>query len=76
MKKSVDEYRADVTIHLTRISGDIGNIKHDISSINDKLSQINGRVRATEQQISWMKGIGSTFIFVVGSILAWLGIEK
>ena len=76
MKKSVDEYRTDITLHLIRISGDLENIKQDIGSINNHLSQINGRVRTTEQQISWMKGIGSTFVFIIGAVLAWMGLEK
>ncbi len=44
--------------------------------IRDRVDKINGRVRSNEQQISWIKGIGSTFVFVVSAILAWLGIER
>ena len=74
--KSIDEYRLDVTTHLIRISGDLEHIKENVDSINKHLSQINGRVRETEKQISWKKGIGSTFVFIIGVILTWIGIDK
>ena len=74
--KSIDVYRLDVTTHLIRISGDLEHIKENMDSINNHLGEINGRVRDTEKQISWMKGIGGTLAFVVGIILTWLGIDK
>tara|TARA_R100000734_G_scaffold492_2_gene688 strand:- start:1081 stop:1263 length:183 start_codon:yes stop_codon:yes gene_type:complete len=44
--------------------------------IRTRVDQINGRVRANEQQISWIKGIGVMFVFCVSSVLTWLGIDK
>ena len=44
--------------------------------IRTRVDEINGRVRDNEKQISWIKGIGSTFVFVISSVLAWLGIDK
>ena len=44
--------------------------------IRTRVDEINGRVRDNEKQISWIKGIGSTFVFVVSVILAWFGAEK
>tara|TARA_R100000995_G_C3479348_1_gene122908 strand:+ start:1337 stop:1522 length:186 start_codon:yes stop_codon:yes gene_type:complete len=44
--------------------------------IRTRVDEINGRVRQNENQISWIKGIGSSFVFVVSVILAWLGLEK
>ena len=44
--------------------------------IRDRVDQINGRVRDNENQISWIKGIGVMFVFCIGSILTWLGIDK
>tara|TARA_R100000734_G_C3318672_1_gene113102 strand:- start:1111 stop:1296 length:186 start_codon:yes stop_codon:yes gene_type:complete len=44
--------------------------------IRTRVDQINGRVRENENQISWIKGIGSTFVFVVSAILTWFGIER
>ena len=58
----VDKYRDDVLNHL--------------EYIRDRVDQINGRVRANGRQISWIKGIGSTFVFLVGCILTWMGLER
>tara|TARA_R110002012_G_scaffold312853_1_gene523942 strand:- start:5081 stop:5266 length:186 start_codon:yes stop_codon:yes gene_type:complete len=44
--------------------------------IRTRVDQINGRVRENERQISWIKGIGSTFVFVVSALIAWLGVDK
>ena len=44
--------------------------------IRTRVDEINGRVRDNETQISWIKGIGSTFVFVISAVLAWLGIDK
>lgn len=73
MKK---EFESDVTLHLMRISSDVEHIKEDMSEVRSHLATMNGRVRQNEKDISWIKGIGSTFIFVISSIIAWLGIDK
>tara|TARA_Y100000401_G_scaffold55907_1_gene44242 strand:- start:2731 stop:2916 length:186 start_codon:yes stop_codon:yes gene_type:complete len=44
--------------------------------IRDRVDQINGRVRDNEKQISWIKGIGTTFVFVISIVLGWLGVDK
>ena len=73
MKK---EFETDVTLHLTRISTDVEHIKEDMSEVRNHLAKINGRVRQNEKDVSWIKGIGSTFLFVISSILAWLSVDK
>ena len=76
VKKSTEEYRSDITMHLTRMSGDIDHIKENMDSINSHLEIMNGRLRESEQKISAITGIGSTLIFVIGSILTWLGVHE
>ena len=76
MKKEQKEFEKDVTLHLTRISTDVEHIKNDMCDVKDHLANMNGRVRQNEKDISWMKGIGSTFIFLISSLLAWFGIDK
>ena len=76
MSKKNTEFETDITLHLIRIGGDIEHIKEDMVEVKEHLSKINGRVRENEKQISWLKGIGSTFVFLVGAILTWFGIEK
>jgi tetrahydromethanopterin S-methyltransferase subunit F len=75
-KESLDEYRSNLTLHLTRVSGDIEHIKETVESINKHLSLINGRLRAAENNITAVKTVGGTITFLVGVVLAWLGIDK
>jgi len=44
--------------------------------IRTRVDEINGRVRENERAVSLIKGIGSTFAFVISIVLAWLGIER
>ena len=74
--ESTKDILTELTVHITRVSGDIEHIKTNIDSINNHLEIMNGRIRENEKQISWMKGIGATLIFAVSSILTWLGVEK
>jgi hypothetical protein len=61
---------------MTRISGDIEHIKDKVNDNNKHLIRLNGRVTETEKQISSIKGIGGTLVFVIGTVLTWLGIDK
>tara|TARA_R100000995_G_C3471884_1_gene118770 strand:- start:589 stop:822 length:234 start_codon:yes stop_codon:yes gene_type:complete len=77
MKKSdTEEYRNNITIHLTKMSSDIGHIKEKVNDNNRHLLRLNGRVRKNENQISWIKGVGRTTIFVIGIFLTWLGVKE
>ena len=75
-KESLDEYRSNITLHLTRVSGDIEHIKQNVESINKHLNLINGRLRTAENNITAVKTVGGTITFLVGVVLAWLGIDK
>ena len=72
--RSTKEILSDLTMHVTRISGDVEHIRDKVNDNNNQLIRLNGRVRENEKQISWMKGIGSTITFILGSILAWFKI--
>ena len=72
--RSTKEILSDLTMHVTRISGDVEHIRDKVNDNNNQLVRLNGRVRENEKQISWMKGIGSTITFILGSILAWFKI--
>ena len=77
MKKgSIDQYRNNITLHLTRISGDIEHIKEKVNDNNRHLEKINGRLRAAEKDITAVKTVGGTITFIIGAVLAWLGIDK
>ena len=75
-KDSTEEYRTNITLHLTRISGDIEHIKEKVNDNNKQLSIINGRLRKAENSITSIKSIGITLYSIIGVILTWLGIEK
>ena len=75
-KESLNEYRSNITLHLTRVSGDIEHIKDNIDSINAHLNLINGRLRTAENNITAVKTVGGTITILVGVVLAWLGIDK
>jgi hypothetical protein len=74
-KETTEEYRSNMTIHLTRISGDIEHIKENIVSINENVKLINGRLRKAENNIIGMKSVGFTLYAIIGIILTWLGIK-
>ena len=75
-KETLEEYRTNITLHLTRVSGDIEHIRNNIDSINDHLNIINGRLRKAENNITAVKTVGGTVTFLIGVVLAWLGIDK
>ena len=70
------DFETDITLHLTRISADLEHIKEKVNDNNKHLLRLNGRVTETEKQISSIKGMGGAFVFIIGSILTWLGVEK
>ena len=67
----VDEYRTNITLHLTRMSGDIEHIKEKVNDNNKHLLNLNGRVRNNEVAISRIKGIGGTLSAIILAILGW-----
>ena len=75
-KNSTEEYRNNITLHITTMCSDSGHIKENVNENNKHLIRLNCRVRENEKQISWMKGIGTTVVFVISIILSWLGFEK
>ena len=76
MSKKVDEYRNNITLHLTRMSGDIEHIKEKVNDNNKHLLRLNGRVKDNEVAISRMKGIGGTVSAIIIAILGWFKMGK
>ena len=71
MSKKIEEYRNSITLHLTRMSGDLEHIKEKVNDNNKHLLNLNGRVRNNEVAISRIKGIGGTISAVILAILGW-----
>ena len=67
----VEEYRTNITLHLTRMSGDLEHIKEKVNDNNKHLLNLNGRVRNNEVAISRIKGIGGTISAIIIAILGW-----
>ena len=63
-KESLDEYRSNITLHLTRVSGDIEHIKENVESINKHLNLINGRFRTAENNITAVKRSIRNLVFL------------
>ena len=74
--ESTKEILTELTLHITRISGDIEQIKDKVNDNNKHLEKINGRLRSAENSITAMKSIGSTLTFIIGAILTWLGVQE
>ena len=74
--ESTKEILTELTLHITRISGDIEHIKDKVIDNNKHLEKINGRLRSAENSITAMKSIGSTLTFIIGVILTWLGVQE
>jgi hypothetical protein len=64
------------TMYRDTIIAHLEHIKEKVDANHNHLEKLNGRVRKTEQSLSWMKGIGGTVTFVISVILTYLGIEK
>ena len=74
--KSTEEYRNDVTLQLTRITGELTHIREKVEANHAHLEKINGRLTTAEHSITAMKTIGTTLTIVIGTILTWLGLDK
>ena len=61
----------DMTLQLIRMTGQLDHISEKVDSNNKHLERLNGRVRRNEVAISWIKGIGLTFSFVISSIIGY-----
>ena len=74
--KSIEEYRNDVTLQLTRITGELVHIREKVEANHAHLEKINGRLTTAEHSITAIKTIGTTLTIVIGTILTWLGLDK
>ena len=64
-----DDHRLEVLTHLKYIKEKV--------DINEKhLQKINGRLRKTENEIAWMKGIGTTVTLVLSFLIGYFKLNK
>ena len=65
MSEDINKYRDEVITHLKYI-------KEKVDANHKHLIKLNGRVRNNEVTISWIKGVGTSITFILGSLLTWL----
>ena len=73
MKKN---FETDITLHLTRISGDVEHIKQDIKYVVEHLEKINGRLRSAENSITAHKAVGITMVTVLTLAISFVGLIR
>ena len=62
------EYREIVMTHLQYI-------KEKVDACECHLEKLNGRVSRNERTLSWIIGIGSGSLFIISSIVGYLGMK-
>ena len=73
MKKN---FETDITLHLTRISGDVEHIKQDIKYVVEHLEKINGRLRSAENSITAHKAVGITMVTILTLAISFVGLIR
>ena len=73
MKK---DFETDITLHLARISGDVGHIKERVDEVVRHLELMNGRLRAAENSLSAHKAVGITMVTVLTIAISLVGVLR
>ena len=74
--KNTEEYRSNITLHLTRISGDVEHIKVRLDTVVEHLEKINGRLRVAENSITAHRAVGITMVTVLTLAISWGGLIR
>ena len=74
--KNIEEYRSNITLHLTRISGDVEHMKESLISVVEHLEKINGRLRVAENSITAHKAVGITMVTVLTLAISLVGLIR
>ena len=64
-----ENFKEDIITHLVYI-------KEKVDENHGWLIKLNGRVRKTEQALSWIKGIGASVTLAISIILAYFKTTK
>ena len=72
MTKNLEEHREFVISALTELKSDTEHIKETMEKNEQQLNQINGRVRKAEEEVSFIKGVGSVLGVLFGASIGWL----
>jgi hypothetical protein len=72
--KNTKNFETDITVHLTRMSGDIEHIKERVDLAVVHLEKLNGRLRTAENSLSAHKAVGITIATVLTIAVSLLGV--
>ena len=72
--KNTKNFETDITVHLTRMSGDIEHIKERVGLAVVHLEKLNGRLRTAENRLSAHKAVGITIATVLTIAVSIVGV--
>ena len=72
--KSTKDFETDITLHLTRISGDVEHIRERVDIAVRHLESMNGRLRTAENSLSAHKAVGITVVTALTIAISVIGI--
>ena len=72
--KNTKNFETDITVHLTRMSGDIEHIKKRVDLAVVHLEKLNGRLRTAENSLSAHKAVGITIATVLTIAVSIVGV--
>ena len=73
MKTKNTNFETDITLHLTRISGDVEHIRERVDLAVIHLEKLNGRLRKAENSLSAHKADGITVITALTLAISIVG---
>ena len=72
--KSTRDFETDITLHLTRISGDVEHIRERVDIAVRHLELMNGRLRTAENSLAAHKAVGITVVTALTIAISVIGI--
>mgnify|MGYP003134316348 CR=1 FL=1 len=72
--KSTKNFETDITLHLTRISGDVEHIRDKVNLAVEHLEKLNGRLRTAENSLAAHKAVGITMVTVLTIAISVVGV--
>ena len=72
--KDIKEFETDITIHLTRISGDVEYTKQRVDLVVKHLESMNGRLRTAENSLAAHKAVGISMVTILTIAISLVGI--
>ena len=72
--KNTNNFETDITLHLTRISGDTEHIKEKVNAVILHLERMNGRLRAAENSLAAHKAVGITVVSALTIAISVVGL--